>query len=333
MTTMEHIRRHDDSILQVKIPLPFPLKWVNSYVIGGSGGITVIDPGLHTPEAEQLWTATLDFLGCRFTDIEQIVLTHHHPDHYGIAGWMQRKAGAPVRISRTGYEMAERFWGKRQEMAEELHRLFSLHGMDDATVRQLSGHMDSFIPLVTPKPEVEFLHEGGFLRMGERNYLMIAVSGHAEGHLCFYDRERKVMFCGDHVLPQISPNVSYLPGTDANPLQTFMHDLEKIGGFETAKAYPGHREPFETLAQRAREIIEHHHQRLQVMEEQLQMSKSAYAVCRAVFGERLSIHQLRFAMLETLAHLVYLVFAGRAEQIEEEGILLFSSKGGNRIIP
>ncbi|WP_260115377.1 MBL fold metallo-hydrolase [Paenibacillus hexagrammi] len=106
LTTIEH----SDDILQVKVPLPFPLRWVNSYLVRGSAGWTLIDPGLRTPEAEALWHAVLQERGIAFEHIEQVVLTHHHPDHYGLAGWFQERTGAPVLLSETGWRQVQLMW-------------------------------------------------------------------------------------------------------------------------------------------------------------------------------------------------------------------------------
>ncbi|MFH5182184.1 MBL fold metallo-hydrolase [Paenibacillus sp. TAB 01] len=93
---MSEFTLYHEHIYQLKVPLPFPLRWVNSYLIRGSGGYTLIDPGLHTETSVQFWEAALHSLHIDYRDIEQIVLTHHHPDHYGLTGWFQERSGAPV---------------------------------------------------------------------------------------------------------------------------------------------------------------------------------------------------------------------------------------------
>lgn len=315
---MNVIIPHTETIVQVKVPLPFPLRWVNSYLIRGKDGFTVIDPGLHTPEAEELWRRTCREQGIAFTDIAQIVLTHFHPDHYGIAGWMQQRSGAPVRISRAGFEFAMAMWGEEQPLTADVLAQFARHGMDDETLAQMKPHLDSFKPLVSPPPEVSFLEPGGTVRLGDDSYVAILAEGHAEGHLCFYDERRRVLFCGDQVLTRITPNVSLLPGSDANPLATFLRSLEELSGLAVGMAYPGHREPFAEFAERARELIDHHRERLAFMRDHLRQPMTAYELCRRVFGDRLTIHQLRFAMAETLAHVVYLREQGRVAESEQE---------------
>jgi glyoxylase-like metal-dependent hydrolase (beta-lactamase superfamily II) len=330
MQIMQHNKLEALSeIIQVKAPLPFPLRWVNSYLVRGQRGLTVIDPGLHTAETVLLWEETFKLYGFEFADVEQIVLTHHHPDHYGMAGWFQeRSGGAPVWISSAGYAQAQRLWGENQPLTLEIAELFIRHGMDSRLVHeQLVPHMNNFVAWVSPQPEVSFipLHES--FRIGDRMYEPIVTNGHAEGHICFYDGVRKEMFCGDHVLPQISPNVSYIPGGDENPLLSFLTSLELIGRYEVIQAYPGHREPFADFNNRVQELIIHHQDRLNRMAEHLIESKHVYQLCLDFFGGKLPIHQMRFAMAETLAHVIYLQKTGRIVEQEREGVLYYSQSG------
>ncbi|WP_159881111.1 MBL fold metallo-hydrolase [Paenibacillus puerhi] len=319
----EVIIRHPDAY-QIKVPLPFPLRWVNAYVLEGPTGWTIIDPGLRTQEAEQVWTSVFAELSLEPRRIERIVLTHHHPDHYGLAGWLQELADAPVLLSRLGLEQARLLWGAGTPLTERMLALFRLHGLPEDLEAPMREHMDGFVPAVSPQPEVTTMEEGEEIPLGSRMYRAIHTPGHAAGHLCFYQPETKAMFCGDHVLPQISPNVSYLPGgIDENPLASFLESLETISRYEVGMAYPGHREPFTRLTERAKELIGHHDERLAAMKALLSEPMTAYAVCRAMFGDRLSVHQLRFGLAETLAHLVWLQKAGQLSSVEHEGIIRY----------
>lgn len=314
----------EGEVIQVKVPLPFALRWVNSYLVKGGKGYTLIDPGLGTEEAKSGWTDTLSRLGIRFADIEQIVLTHYHPDHYGLAGWFQQQSGAPVLMSETGHNYAQRLWGEGQTMSRQLHALYVRHGMVSPQIDEILPHMDSFLPLVSPLPHVQFIVPGQAVRLGDRQYVSIETPGHAAGHLCFYDEERCIMFCGDQVLPHISPNVSLLPGGDADPLQQFLTSLRSLtAAYPVNWAYPGHRDPFAGFAERIAQLLRHHEERLKAMYDLLSTPSTAYEVCLASFGSKLTTHQLRFAMSETLAHLVHLEHQGLAEQVEHGDTIYF----------
>lgn len=320
---MKDLIEHNRSILQIKSPLPFPLRWVNSYIIRGSKGCTLIDPGLHTEESKANWLRVLKEQNIDFRDIEKIVLTHHHPDHYGLSGWFQEKTNAPVFMSEKAYGQAVRLWGEDTTINHDLIALFVKHGMSTETADLMLPHLESFIPLVSPQPKVDCLIPGGSITLGDSEYLMIAADGHAAGQLCFYNQEHEEMFCGDQVLPRITPNISYLPGGDANPLDTFLSSLQDIQRYSVKKAYPGHRDPFQAFAERTQEIIQHHQERLQAILDMLETPRSAYEVCSTMFGDRLSIHQLRFAMAETLAHTSYLLRQNKVEEHIEAACIVY----------
>lgn len=317
---------------RVKVPLPFPLRWVNAYALKGPDGWTIVDPGLRTPESEALWEDTLRELGIGFADVEQIVLTHYHPDHYGLAGWFQERSapGTPVRISREGKSLADRLWGAGETLSAAFRDEFLRHGMDAETAARIVPHMESFYAQVSPHPQAAFLEPGDAVRLGSRTYRSILTPGHAAGHLMFREESGGELFCGDHVLPQITPNVSWIPGAEPNPLAAFLASLQEVSRLEVTRAFPGHRDPFSGFGARALEIVRHHEERLAAILHLLAAAPaSAYAVCRGLFGERLSIHQLRFAMGETLAHLLYLQQAERIRERtgRDDGVVEFEPIG------
>lgn len=315
----------DNRWIQVKVPLPFSLKWVNSYLIPEANGYTLIDPGLRSEEAIDAWDEALRRHGIRWTDIVRVILTHQHPDHYGLAGYVQSKCGAPVYLSKSSHAYALRLWGEGSTFAGELQSLFAGHGMPQELVEAIGRHLDSFVPLVSPQPHVTYIEAGDEIEIGGLTWLMIEAQGHASGQLCFYQRDRKWMICGDQVLPHITPNVSVVPGETKEPLAAFLRSLEELSRYETALAFPGHRDPFANFAERIGELAAHHERRLDKMEELLrERPRTAFDMCEALFGSRLrgNTHNLRFAMAETLAHLAELERRGRAEAKAAEGLAI-----------
>lgn len=312
---MNRIVDRGGGVWQVKVPLPFPLQWVNAYVVLSKDGVDVIDPGLHTPEAEARWAEAAETIPFDWRGVRSIVLTHHHPDHYGLAGWMQEKTDAPVKLSAPALDQARRLWGATAsaDTAADTLALFLRHGFPEAESPAMRAHLDSFVALVSPQPtRFVTIASGDRIRLGDAEYEAIHTPGHAEGHLSFLCADTGRLFCGDHVLPGITPNVSLLPFGDPDPLRTFLTSLATAGERRVAEAFPGHREPFSHYAERAAAIAAHHEERLRRMESLLAAPTTAYDVCRALFGDKLSVHQLRFALAETLAHLVYLESEGRA---------------------
>lgn len=298
-------------VLRIRVPLPFPLRWTNAYALKDTRGWTVIDPGIHTDKAIQAWKEFLEMTNSRWQDVHRIVLTHHHPDHYGLSGWMQAQSGAEVLMSRKAYEQTRLFWGEERTMTDRMCALFAEHGLDNELLPRMHEHLESFVPQVTPAPEVTFIEAGERIMLGGKPYAAIETPGHAAGHLSFFDEQEGFLFCGDHVLSRITPNVSYLPGIDENPLQSYLQSLRMMQQYPVTFAFPGHRHPFASYRERIGEILLHHEQRLEQIRMLLNRPATAYELCIELFGTRLSLHQLRFALAETLAHLTYMEKEGR----------------------
>jgi len=315
--------RQTESIALVKVPLPFPLQWVNSYLIRENQAYTVMDPGIHTSDTEQLWQEVLREQGITFAQIKQIIVTHYHPDHFGLAGWMQQQSGANVLISRESYRLAQLSWGTERIMPANIVNFYAMHGMDAATLSHIREHLASFEKQVHPFPEVQWIEPQDNIQMGGLSYGAIMAGGHASGQLIFYNADQQILFCGDQVLERISPNISLQPLDDANPLLTFLTSLKQLSKLPVKIAYTGHRDPIAAFTERTQELISHHEKRLQQIQALLVKPTDAYELCRMLFSEHLSIHQLRFAMAETLAHLVYLRERGEVFENCVAGIYYF----------
>jgi glyoxylase-like metal-dependent hydrolase (beta-lactamase superfamily II) len=310
---------HEGGIVQIRVPLPFPLRWVNAYLLKDEEGWTAIDPGLGDGASREAWLAAMRAIGIGLRDIRQIVLTHHHPDHLGLAGRFQEASGAPVFLSPEGAVQMRELWGDGQPMTERLLHLFAVHGMDDAMLANMREHLESFVPLVSPLPDVTPLRPGVTFAMGGRGWHVLEAHGHARGQLMFFDRESGDLICGDQVLPAITPNVSVLPGHGDDPLGEFLDSLKRLAGLPAGRTYPGHREPFGRFSERCQDIIRHHRERLERLAALADEPATAWDVCIRFFGRDLSVHQLRFAMGETLAHLAFLEKKGELVRLEETG--------------
>ncbi|WP_434749683.1 MBL fold metallo-hydrolase [Paenibacillus amylolyticus] len=313
---------------RIQITMSFPLRWVNSYIlIEPDGQASIVDPGPRTAETEQEWREALANLGLTFEDIHQIVLTHHHPDHLGLSGWMQQMSGAPVLMSARSRQETDYMWGDGASIEERLPEYYLLHGMPQHKTVEIKEHMKTFISQITPLPKVTIIADGDTLRMGGKAWIAVETGGHAPGHLSFYAFESKEILCGDAVLPQISPNISLQPGSDPEPLQSYMDGLRHLSSLTVECAYPGHRNPFPRFTERTTELLAHHEERLAKLTERLQESSAhAYEICLHLFGDRLGTHQLRFAMSETLAHLQELIRRGLVSQEQQpNGIIYFST--------
>ena len=304
-----------DDIVQVQIPLPFRLNLVNCYLLRGEGGWTLVDTGLNTALARAQWRRVMKTLDFTPDDIEKIVLTHMHPDHYGMAGWWQGQAKTPMPVTLPEREMPQTQVFYRRASTPLYHQWMLDCGIDQATVENVESALYSTRDLTQPHPvQQNYLRENASLRLGNREFLAIHAPGHSDGQLIFYDEADKLMLCGDHVLMKITPNIGSWPHTQPDPLGRFLASLNQLKALEVRVALPGHKWLISDWRGRIDELIAHHHLRLTHTLDALEGgAQSVFAVAARLFPlERLTPHEWRFAMAETLAHLNCLRERGQA---------------------
>lgn len=311
-----------DGIYQVQLPLPFPLKIVNCYVLRDGAGWAIVDTGIHYGPGEAAWQNAFDQIGLQPAVITRIFLTHAHPDHYGMAGWLAQQSAAPVYLSAGEQAFAERAWHNGAANETVSSSFFQAHGMPQGLAGQVQAAMAENRNMTLPWPEITVLAAGTPIEIGGRLFQTIAAPGHSDEHLVFYCAEERLVLCGDAVLAKITPNVSCWPNGRPNPLADFLGSLALLGSLQVELALPGHGPLIREWNGRLGELRAHHAERLDVIERAAGAGKSAFDVCCEVFPtSALSPHQLRFAIAETLAHLEYLVGAGRAERVEQPRLI------------
>ena len=313
-----------NDIYQIQLPLPYALSIVNCYLVRGSNGWTVLDTGLNTSKARPVWEAALADLGIAPDDIEQIVLTHTHPDHYGMAGWLQSRATdgskPPVKMSPREAEMANHVWADDTEgWLVESHHHWQRCGLAEseneavieATKRTRSGTFPH--PIL-----VEHIEPNSYIQLGNRRCRALHMPGHSDGQLVFYDEADQLLFCGDHVLMKITPNVSLWPNSEPNPLGRYIDSFAELEKLTVRLALPGHRALITDLNGRLAELRTHHHQRLEdtitavCAASNGAPSASVYNIALKLFKfSKFTVHEVRFAVAETLAHLELLARNGR----------------------
>ncbi|MGH3085913.1 MAG: MBL fold metallo-hydrolase [Rubrobacteraceae bacterium] len=310
------ISRVFEDVYQLKLPVPFPLKFVASYLVPGDGGWTVIDPGFDYPEARDVWELRAPEVGLDLdSGIEQIIVTHLHPDHIGLAKWLHERSEAPVYMLEKEIENAKFLWDPNRDR-EDFVRFLLENGMDEETARPTA---DTTNPGVRIPDEILPLQPGDELEIGAGTFRVVHTQGHSDHHFMLHDKERRVLIAGDHLLLKITPNIGLWPYTKPRPLQRYMDSLEDLRETSADLVLPGHGPLFHDMSGRIDELLAHHAERLDVMRAAFDGEPATpYEIARRVFPEDLSPHQLRFALAETLAHLELLADAGRVERIEGE---------------
>ena len=309
------ITRITDDILQVQIPLPYALNIVNCYLLRGRDGWTLLDSGLNTAPARQMWQSAMTALNFSPDDIDKIVLTHSHPDHFGMAGWWQRQAQKPVPLYIPRGEVKQMRLLYQGENIDAVDKWLLDCGMDSATVAAVRSAVRSTRDLTRPHPlEWGLLDSDNDVKLGARNFRAIHAPGHSDGQLIFYDESDRLMLSGDHVLLRITPNIGSWLHTLPDPLGRYMQSLRELAQLDVRLALPGHKALIQDWRGRIAELLAHHDLRLRQTRAALEAgASSVYEVSARLFKlERLTAHEWRFAMAEALAHLHYLQARGQA---------------------
>jgi glyoxylase-like metal-dependent hydrolase (beta-lactamase superfamily II) len=315
---------------QLKVPIPNnPLGWVLPYLIPGDDGYTLVDSGWNTPEAFAALEQELRDVSLTFDDIKRLLVTHVHPDHYGLAGRIKEVCGAQVIIHQRERDFIRSRYREPEELLERMSSWLREQGVPESDVAELRSSAMPVRGYVVPVEPDAVLWGGETLDFGIYRFEVYWTPGHSPGHICFYERAQRVILTGDHVLPTITPNVSLHPQQTGNPLGDYVASLQRLEDLDVDDVLPAHEYAFKDLRGRVREIVHHHEQRLDEMLAIVGNGRaSAYDVASGIVWttgtyESFSPWMRRAAVSETLAHLEYAVYEGRLRQVREGGVLRY----------
>jgi glyoxylase-like metal-dependent hydrolase (beta-lactamase superfamily II) len=303
----------------IPVPLPdLPLRYVLVYALAGDDGWVIVDAGWDTEEA---WRALVDGLataGAAITDVRGVLVTHIHPDHYGLAGRVRQASGAWVALHPADAAALQGRYGDVDELLVQLDRQLVTHGVPESEATGLvSASLGLRGRVVLVAPDV-LLEDGDTPPVPAGRLRAVWTPGHSPGHLCFYDEGRALLFSGDHILPRISPTIMLHPQQRPDPLGDFLEALERVGRLPATEVLPAHEYRFRGLADRVDQLIGHHRARLAELAGQLpdEPGPTAWEMAERVSWSRpwaeIPSYLRRVALGETLAHLTYLSNRGRA---------------------
>jgi glyoxylase-like metal-dependent hydrolase (beta-lactamase superfamily II) len=305
---METLLEH---VYQIRLPLPFRLNHVNSYLIQDEYGWSVIDPGLNTPTTKNAWLRTLRHFNLRPSDIKRIFITHFHPDHYGFAGTMQRWTHAEVIASPRTFALAERYFSNEQ--ARRDFHYYRKCGMPEHLAEEVavldSQLLDQISPIMGSKGHVQ---EHEKIMLGGKPFKIIVGGGHAEGSTGFWNEEERILIGGDMLLQKITPNITYSYEDDEedNPLQQYFDTLSALQRRNILTVLPGHGPVFHPAPGFIESVISHHEERLDhilgIVQDAEKDALTVYDICLRLFHKVFNTDSARFALGETSAHLRFL---------------------------
>ncbi|HTC51599.1 MAG TPA: MBL fold metallo-hydrolase [Steroidobacteraceae bacterium] len=299
----------------LRMPLPISLDHINLWLLEEPGGFALVDTGMATAAAREIWEQLIESL-LRERPLTRILLTHLHPDHSGLAAWLQRRFAVPVWTSAATLQQLRVLLGETspQMLAERL-AFFAGHGVEPVSEMAVSLGSRGYQESVSGLPEVaRLMLDNELTPIGARQWRWLETGGHAHGHLCLHAAQpRSVLIAGDQVLPTISPNVGLTPLTpDPNPLATYLESLERLSALDgSTLVLPSHGRPFVGLAARATEIREHHERQIAKLLAACRTPLTAFECLPFLYRRQQRGFNLFLAMGEALAHLEYLVRSGQ----------------------
>lgn len=300
----------------LRMPLPFKLDHINLWLLEDGDEWVIVDTGICRDEVKDAWKnlfqGTMGGKG-----VSRIVVTHFHPDHAGLAGWLSDEFDAPLIMPLAEWSFGRMIWlDAGDHSLDQFRAFYHRAGFSEEMMGTVSRRIGGYKHVVAPIPAAfNRISDGDTLEIGGRSWRMIVGRGHSPEHACLYCEEADVLISGDQVLPRISPNVSVWPQEpNGRPLELYLETLGRIGREIDGNplVLPSHDWPFYGLHPRLEDLIAHHHERLDETFEALEQSKTGVEVLRQLFSRPLDEHQTFFAIGETLAHLYYLVGDGRA---------------------
>ncbi len=307
--------------LEAKPRVTKGLPYVLPYMIKGGGETILVDCGWNTDDAYGALETGMGEHAAHPNDISKLVITHIHPDHYGMAGRLKQLSSCEVLIHEKDAEVIKDRYFAPKGLADTMGKFMEMNGvppLDSPTMARGSMNM---LDRVSPVPPDTQVKGGEVIKAGPFEFEILWTPGHSPGHICLYDPNHKILLTGDHILPTITPNVSINAQTHGSPLGDYMRSLDLLVDLDVKYVLPAHEFDTKDLKKRIIEIHEHHTVRLDEMWNCVDRGGStAWDVAGRVKWATGMLadfepHMQRAAVGETIAHLEYLYEQGRLAKV------------------
>lgn len=304
----------------IRLPLPFALDHINVWALQDGDGWALVDTGTRTDGVVAAWEGLLDKPPLQ-GPLTRVLVTHMHPDHIGMAGWLTRKYGAPLWISRLEYLSCRTLVADTsREAPPDAVRFLLEAGWNREAIDMYRARFGGFGKMIYTLPDsFRRLEDGLVLQIGAHRWEVVTGSGHSPEHACLYCAELKLLISGDQVLPRISSNVSVHPTEpEANPMADWLASLDKLQARipDDVLVLPAHNECFHGLHARIGRLRDSQHAALQRLRDALQQPRKVVDLFETLFGRAIapSSSNYHLATGETLACLNFLIQRGEAQR-------------------
>ncbi len=326
-----------DGVHQIKIPVPGGASWdTNVYVLEGSDGHILVDSGWDSQESLWALQEGIKAANLKLRDITTVVITHIHPDHYGLSSKIKQICGAQLAIHRIDAGFISPRYKDFADLIKKTEELLRQNGVPENELPQLKEASLWMNKYVTPDSPEVMLEDGETISNDSFELEVLWTPGHSPGHICLYERERKLILTGDHVLYDTTPHVGFNPQSGDNPLGDYVSSLKKLERLKVHFILPGHGPVFNALGLRIENILQHHEERKRAIMNSLHSGlKTAYQIAQEIpwmadqggtAFQNLEVWDKRMAVTETLAHLKLLIEEDRVANVDMDGASLYLSK-------
>ncbi len=309
-------------VVWMRMPLGGSLAYINVWGLQDEDGWTLVDTGMSGEQTTEAWRKA--FAGpLNRRPVVRVIVTHMHPDHIGMAGWITRKFGSKLWITRLEYLMCRMLAADTgREPPSEGLEFYRAAGWDQDALDSYSTRFGGFGKALHALPDAyRRIVDGEVLTIGGREWRVIVGSGHSPEHACLYCPELKLFISGDQVLPKITSNVSVFPTEpEGDPLNDWLTSLARIKTLvpDDVLVLPAHNDPFVGLHARIDQLLWFHEHGLSRLERVIAEPKRAVDVFGVLFKRHINSGVLSMATGESLAHLNCLIRRGRAEKIRDD---------------
>ena len=316
----------------MRLPLPMTLDHVNCYALDDGDGWTVVDTGFDTRKSRGIWESLLNG-PLKGKPVARVLVTHHHPDHIGLAGWFQ-ESGAELITTRTAWLFARMLSLDVQEVASDQAVTFwQQAGMrPDLLEARKTDRPFNFADVIAPLPlGFTRIKQGDELTIGGRRWRVHSGNGHAPEHATLWSLDDNLVIGGDQLLPSISPNLGVYPTEpEADPVAEWLESCKYFQSLAENHhlVLPGHKLPFTGLPFRLEQLIDNHRSALARLEEFLQIPHTATDCFKTLFKRDIGEGEYGLALVEAMSHCLHLWHQGRVKRtLRTDGAYEWTSTG------